>query len=213
MLPRLRVVLMPWPQYWRFPSHMNWTATSADAVQWTAEQTQLRSTWQHTSVVLYKSHEYDEELLFLCKHFLVLTTSVDNIASVIASACSAKWFDCSLGEDVANDVANWLETVLVDHDSWQRVATLNLPKLSLRSGFSLTATCSVVALALEVPHSSQKCLPDYAWLATLSVEQNVLIPHQQSVDLSTARLIWYFTLRAARERQLHHVIRAGTIGH
>jgi hypothetical protein len=155
---------------------MNWTATSAAAVQWTAEQTEQRSTWQHNSVVLYKSHEYDEELLSLCKDYLVLTTSFESVASMIASACSAKWFVCSLGIDVANDVADWLETALVNHDSWRRVAALNLPKLSLRSGFALTATCSVIALAVEVQYSTQTCVPDYAWLASLSVEQNVLIP-------------------------------------
>ncbi len=134
------------------------------------------------TVVLYKSHRYDPELLNLCRETLVLLSHAGSLEATVLSAVNARFM--TLEQDM---VVSFLQGMFHELFLWRQHASLDLSSEQLKKSplHSAALVHHMLGAALGMPYKDF----DFSKLAKeISRESNPNIPHKKADDETTRRL-------------------------
>jgi hypothetical protein len=148
--------------------------------------------WTNETVVLYKSHAFDAELLSLCASTLVLLSHASCVESTILSAHTAGFMELS-----EKSVLSFLQFMFHELFTWRAHAALDVSSEVLRAAplSSAAAVYNTIAAALLAPY-----VPfDFRTVADdIGQESNPSHPHgEASEEARTALREMMPALRAA----------------
>ena len=146
------------------------------------------ASWTNRTIVLYKSHRYESDLLELCDSFLVLLSHSGCIEATVLSAINAGF----VAPNEAH-VVSFLQGMFHELFLWRQHASVDLSSEELKSQPLHAAALVHHALgaALGVPYRTINAV---ALNTEVARESNPSIPHREASQSTKAQL-----------RQLMHV--------
>jgi hypothetical protein len=143
--------------------------------------------------VLYKSHQYDPQLLNLCASSLVLLSHSGCIEATVQSAVNARFVS-----PAENSVVAFLQGMFHELFLWRQHAAVDISSSELKAQplHSAARVHHAVAAALDVPYQSV----DFAGVrGELTRESNPSIPHAEASGEET-RAKLRAVMQAAKRR-------------
>jgi hypothetical protein len=152
------------------------------------------ASWTNETIVLYKSHKYDPELLQLCDSFLVLLSHSGCLERTVLSALAAGFLP---SPPTTESVTSFLQGMYLELFQWRQHAAVDLSSEDLKAQpmHSAALVHHALAAALSVPY---KPLHDAKFRKEVSKESNPSIPHREATPAvqSTLRDV----MHAAKKR-------------
>lgn len=133
-----------------------------------------RARWTNETIVLYKSHRFESDLLELCASFVVLLTHSGCIEATVLSAVNAGFLELSEA-----NVVSFLQGMFHELFLWRHHAALDVGSTDLRAQplHSAALVHHALGVALGAPYSS----PNSPALQTeVARESNPNIPHREA---------------------------------
>ena len=150
--------------------------------------------WTNETIVLYKSHKYDPELLQLCDSFLVLLSHSGCLERTVLSALAAGFMKSPPTVDA---VVRFLQGMFNELFLWRQHASVDLSSEELKAAplHSAALVHHALSAALDVPF---RPLRDAKLQKEVGKESNPSIPHREASDAtkSTLRAV----MHAAKDR-------------
>jgi hypothetical protein len=166
-----------------------------EAKSWRDKHAKQKEAWTSDTVVVYKTHAFDAELLETCAQYLVFTSTMDQhwgMEDTLASICAAGWVECRLsggGGAQLKGTAEFFEDAMEHHQRWLVHSSLNIQKSKMRSPFAFVSVCATIAAALELELPAAGCVPPQTWLDARMEEANPNIPHTGKMKREESRAL------------------------
>ena len=160
-----------------------------------ALQARLAS-WTNETIVLYKSHKYDPELLQLCDSFLVLLSHSGCLERTVLSALAAGFMP---SPPTVDSVVRFLQGMFNELFLWRQHAAVDLSSEELKAAplHSAALVHHALAAALSVPYTP---LHDAKLKKEVSKESNPSIPGSSAKASSATKSALREMMHAAKDR-------------